>query len=564
MADVCVQLWYPRPASGELRRSDDDPSSPGTTARRRTSGSAAGASSVTRDSLAFSPGGLGAGDAAGINNGVLGFTNPFQHAPPQLLAPVEMDASPPVFEMDTNPPGYSAAVGIVGGGGGVGPYNSDPSAGPVHDYYAAGALAPPSPNGTEQAPRRAVSPVSPVGTPAPSTAASGSSPRHRSLPFLSAPHRASRISFPFSSGSGGGGSSGSAGSGSSSSRGGGRTMSTAATPASTAPSTTPPSQQQQPRPLSSRISRALSTSSTAANTGSAAPSTARNNGGNNNNNNNSSGSSGNNNTVGGNSQITTTVRTGTRGDYGLIHRRPAKPMLVLFCRRQESPFGAGAGTFPSTGGGRQGSQNQQQQQQGLPPPGHMFVATVEIDGGTVVNRSRCGCGSAGETCRMVVIERGVWQPGGLVGGGGSAGRSSAAGGSSGGNGAGGSNGSARFLGVRRFDSWDLGALAQGRGAAGGGGDGVPWRSVERLTLAFHAAEKRREFAGVSRPCGCQGTDTNAGLKVCIDDKKHEGIFGQVRNKYRKQLREWEKVVESQQDVVSGTGELARLAQGCFG
>lgn len=240
-------------------------------------------------------------------------------------------------------------------------------------------------------------------------------------------------------------------------------------------------------------------------------------------------------TVGARSTITRPVDAGD-GTKGLIHERPLKPMLVLFCQLRQS--GVQGVATPSTGG--------------IPSTG-LFIATVDIDGSVVTNPRLCGCALAGDQCPCGILNRGEWSPGG---------KGPGNGGSSGGGG--------RSLSVRMYRGLDVALTALGRqgttstdalgGLAaltigvGNGNSGQPLRGVERVTLEFPSPSTRRDCVGLARPCACKDLDIEINLWECVDKQRHEGLVGKVRNMYRRQMREWERVEEGRKDVLDDLEE----------
>ncbi|GJC88101.1 hypothetical protein ColLi_10939 [Colletotrichum liriopes] len=178
---------------------------------------------------------------------------------------------------------------------------------------------------------------------------------------------------------------------------------------------------------------------------------------------------------------------------GTVHRRPLKPMLMLF------------------------TQN--------PQTGALAMVTIDIDEDTEVNPDRCNCrrsGRDGSSCRISAIEQ--------------------------------SRGKAE-MSVRRFESrdgdmdWNLAKLALGRR-----GDrehaAAAWKDVRRISIMFPTAEDRSKFGGTPNICQCNAR-TEAGLGQCLRNM-HKGFFGLVKESGRQQLNEYHRArFGSQHDVVHG-------------
>ncbi|OHF04642.1 hypothetical protein CORC01_00113 [Colletotrichum orchidophilum] len=200
-----------------------------------------------------------------------------------------------------------------------------------------------------------------------------------------------------------------------------------------------------------------------------------------------------NNSSSGSDAHTVTVTIGGH-TTGTVHRRPPKPMLVLFTQNMQT--------------------------------GKRALVTIDIDEDTEVNPDRCNCrraGRDGSSCQIAAIEQG--------------------------------RGNAE-LSVRRYESrdddmdWNLAKLALGRRGEKEYAAAV-WKDVRRISIMFPTSEARSRFGGTPNVCQC-GAKTEAELGQCLK-KKHKGLLGFVRESGRQQLNEYHRVrFGSLQDVVRGT------------
>ncbi|KAK1487918.1 hypothetical protein CABS01_12793 [Colletotrichum abscissum] len=178
---------------------------------------------------------------------------------------------------------------------------------------------------------------------------------------------------------------------------------------------------------------------------------------------------------------------------GTVHRRPPKPMLVLFTQNMQT--------------------------------GKRALVTIDIDEDTDVNPDRCNCrrsGRDGSSCQIAAIEQ---------------------------------NRGNTELSVRRYESrdddmdWNLAKLALGRRGEKDYAAAV-WKDVRRISIMFPTSQDRAKFGGTPNICQCSAK-TEAELSKCLKDK-HKGLLGFVRESGRQQLNEYHRVrFESQQDVVRG-------------
>ncbi|TIC91276.1 hypothetical protein CH35J_011194 [Colletotrichum higginsianum] len=199
-----------------------------------------------------------------------------------------------------------------------------------------------------------------------------------------------------------------------------------------------------------------------------------------------------NNSSSGSEARTATVSIGGH-TTGTVHRRPPKPMLVLFTRN--------------------------------PQTGALTMVTVDIDEDTEVNPDRCNCrrsGRDGSSCQIAAIEQ--------------------------------SRGKVE-MSVRRFEShdgdvdWNLAKLALGRRGEREHA-AAAWKDVRRISIMFPTAEDRAKFGGTPNNCQCS-TRTEAELGQCLK-KMHKGFLGLVRESGRQQLNEYHRTrFGSQHDVVRG-------------
>ncbi|KAL0929666.1 uncharacterized protein CTRU02_215309 [Colletotrichum truncatum] len=178
---------------------------------------------------------------------------------------------------------------------------------------------------------------------------------------------------------------------------------------------------------------------------------------------------------------------------GTVHRRPPKPMIVLYTQNRATR--------------------------------RLALVTVDIDEDTEVNPDRCNCrrsGKDGASCTIASIEqkRGT------------------------------ENMAARRYESRNGDTdWNLAKLALGqRGEREYAA--ANWKNVRRISIMFTAPGERAKFSGTPNMCQC-GTRTEAELAGCLK-KQHKGHLGLVREFGRQQLHNYHQArFASQQDVVRG-------------
>ncbi|PNH44591.1 hypothetical protein VD0004_g3083 [Verticillium dahliae] len=192
---------------------------------------------------------------------------------------------------------------------------------------------------------------------------------------------------------------------------------------------------------------------------------------------------------------TVTVSIAGRTTGGTLHRRPPKPMLVLFTEN------------PQTGK-------------------RSFVALPLDDENAVINPVRCHCGRAGRdgaACTIAALEKRE----GRV-----------------------------DLEARRFEStngeadWNVAKLALGRREERGYDEAI-WRNLRRLSIKFPDAASRAVFGGTPAQCRCS-TRTEAELNRCLK-QGHKGFLGEVQEWYRQRANQYHAArYESQQHVVNGT------------
>ncbi|KAI9767775.1 MAG: hypothetical protein M1840_005456 [Geoglossum simile] len=176
--------------------------------------------------------------------------------------------------------------------------------------------------------------------------------------------------------------------------------------------------------------------------------------------------------------------------YGYMHRKPLKPMLVLFLK------GRGAQS----------------------PHGSRFAfVTIQIDEDTAINPERCDCGTRARTaCNISAVER---------------------------------NKGSKQLIAHRYETgdsadWDITALGTAKRSE------LPasrFENLMRVTIQFASAEIRDIFGGT--PCHCK-LKTNGDLRNCISSR-HQGLFGEVKQLGRRALQEWNEGQDNRNDVVMG-------------
>ncbi|KAI9781265.1 MAG: hypothetical protein M1839_006057 [Geoglossum umbratile] len=176
--------------------------------------------------------------------------------------------------------------------------------------------------------------------------------------------------------------------------------------------------------------------------------------------------------------------------YGYMHRKPLKPMLVLFLKDRDAQS----------------------------PHGSRFAfVTIQIDEDTAVNPERCDCGTrARSACSVSAIER--------------------------------DKGSKQLI-AHRYETgdsadWDITALGT---AIRSELPASRFENLRRVTIQFVSAEIRDIFGGT--PCRCK-LRTNGDLRNCILSR-HQGLFGEVKQLGRRALQEWSEAQDNRNDVVMG-------------
>lgn len=193
---------------------------------------------------------------------------------------------------------------------------------------------------------------------------------------------------------------------------------------------------------------------------------------------------------------TVVVSTGS-STTGFLHRRPPKPMLVLFTQDPKS--------------------------------GELSFVTVQIDEKTAVNPERCNCrqsGRAGAACPIAAIER---EKGDVD------------------------------LDARRYElsrpggemDWNLARLALNNPASSS--DSSSWSNLKRVSIMFPRPEDRALFGGTPNQCNCRNKKnlTVGELAECLR-LGHKGLWGEVQEHYRKKGNEYHDVrFKGQKHVVNG-------------
>ncbi|KAF4454030.1 hypothetical protein F53441_3414 [Fusarium austroafricanum] len=175
------------------------------------------------------------------------------------------------------------------------------------------------------------------------------------------------------------------------------------------------------------------------------------------------------------------ISTGTNST-GLLHKRPVKPMLVLFTQN------------------RQGDK-------------FSFV-TIQIDEETNVNPERCNCrrsGRDGASCDIAAIEK---KKGGTT------------------------------IAARRYEQptsdgdmdWNLARLAINNPASTS--NNVNWPNLERLSIKFPTAQARARFCGTPNVCRCK-IRNEGDMSECLK-QQHRGLWGEVQEYYRRQMNSFHK------------------------
>lgn len=191
-----------------------------------------------------------------------------------------------------------------------------------------------------------------------------------------------------------------------------------------------------------------------------------------------------------------TISVGSRGEC-VLHRRPPKPMLVLFTRNFEN--------------------------------GQFSFVTVQIDENTSINPDRCDCrtsGRSGGSCRIAAIEQ---------------------------------RKGSENLSARRYESsappesgggdWNMARLALNNPASTS--TKAMWPKLQRVSIEFHSSRDRYKFSGLPTPCSCDTRDSR-GLAGCLR-AGHKGLWGEVQEIYRRDSNAYsERRNGPKQHVVNGT------------
>lgn len=175
---------------------------------------------------------------------------------------------------------------------------------------------------------------------------------------------------------------------------------------------------------------------------------------------------------------TVTVSTGSRST-GVLHRRPPKPMLVLFTENSKD--------------------------------GQLSFVTIQMDENTAVNPERCNCresGSAGAACPIMAIEQ--------------------------------SKGN-EDLEARRYEisrsggemDWNIARLALNNPASSS--SAATWPNLNRVSIMFPHSEDRAKFGGTPNQCRCNKKNQTVGEQNKCLELGHRGLWGEVQAHYRKKL-----------------------------
>lgn len=191
-----------------------------------------------------------------------------------------------------------------------------------------------------------------------------------------------------------------------------------------------------------------------------------------------------------------TISTGTY-TTGLLHRRPPKPMLVIF------------------------TENQNEKQGGY----RRSIVTIQIDEETAINPERCNCRRAGKDgwqCLIAAVEQ---------------------------------RGGNADLNARRYEtstrggeSWNMAPLAWD--CREPFSTASAWPNLKRVSISFPHPEARNYFGGTPSQCQCK-IRTEGDLTGCMT-QGHRGLFGEVCEFYRKRRNDYHRArFEGQQQVVNG-------------
>lgn len=191
---------------------------------------------------------------------------------------------------------------------------------------------------------------------------------------------------------------------------------------------------------------------------------------------------------------TATVSVGANG-LGTVHRRQAKPLLVIFAQSMKN-------TEPS------------------------FV-TVELDERTAVNPERCDCRQSsrvGKQCPIASIEQ---------------------------------NKGASKLVARRFElpaahgemEWNMGHLASSNPTSSG--SKTIWKNLTRVSIMFPEGADRHRFSGTPSDCRCKNKNMTVGeLSQCLA-WGHQGYLGEVLEYHRRKGHEYHRSRNASVDVQYG-------------
>ncbi|KAI5458245.1 hypothetical protein BGZ63DRAFT_60696 [Mariannaea sp. PMI_226] len=179
---------------------------------------------------------------------------------------------------------------------------------------------------------------------------------------------------------------------------------------------------------------------------------------------------------------------------GFLHRRPPKPLLVLFTQNSE---------------------------------GKTSFVTIQIDEETSINPDRCDCrrsGRDGMSCKIAAIEK--------------------------------RKGSSH-LEARRFEStgrpdqgfdWNVARLALNNPQSTS--DAFIVKKLNRVSIMFPDGPARELFCGTPQKCQCKNLDQGSLIK-CLN-AGHRGLWGKVQEIYRRQTNAYHQArYGAQQHVVNG-------------
>lgn len=190
---------------------------------------------------------------------------------------------------------------------------------------------------------------------------------------------------------------------------------------------------------------------------------------------------------------TVVVPTGAN-TTGFLHRRPPKPMLVIFTEGTKD--------------------------------GKLSMVTIDIDEETAVNPERCNCrraGRDGSSCPIAAVER--------------------------------RKGDAS-LEARRYETstssgsaeWNVARLATNNSAPSD--DTTTWSRLRRLSIMFPEPADRIRFGGTPNQCRCR-VKNEGELSHCLR-QGHRGFWGEVQEHYRREMNRYHSArFDMQKQVVNG-------------